>query len=165
MFIIHHRRSLIYRDAAVLMSSLPPQTITRRRCEKSSKIVITHQQYEATCKKQISLAQIFSKAKNFDKILFNDLHFFGSKISKRIEHLSILESPQFFSLVPLCLFEDSCTTFFQCIFCPKVVSSNDFRSKGCYTPYLTTRVSLIKQIIYHAQLSTYEKSHQLFSLV
>ena len=38
LFIIHHRRSLIYRDAAVLMSSLPPQTITRRRCEKSSKL-------------------------------------------------------------------------------------------------------------------------------
>ena len=64
LFIIHHRRSLIYRDAAVLMSSLPPQTITRRRREKSSKLQNSDNapKYEATCKIEMSLADIFWKA-------------------------------------------------------------------------------------------------------
>ena len=38
LFIIYRRQSLIYRDAAILMSLLSPQTITRRRREKSSKL-------------------------------------------------------------------------------------------------------------------------------
>ena len=64
LFIIHHRQSLIYRDAAVLMSSLPPQTITRRRREKSSKLQNSDNapKYEATCKIEMSLADIFWKA-------------------------------------------------------------------------------------------------------
>ena len=143
LFIIHHRQSLIYRDAAVLMSSLPPQTITRRRREKSSKLQNSDNapKYEATCKIEMSLADIFERQPN---------HYF---------FMSLKDFSPFWDP----LVQDESLPSFQLNDCPslvslwrqlhpmhllfKVSSSTDSRNKTRYTPYdVTMRVSFIEQI-------------------
>ena len=102
------------------------------------KIVITHQQYEATCKKQISLAQIFAKVALTFKFYSTFSPSLDPKLVKELNIRPYWSLPNFD-----CISLRTVLQCIQCMFYPKVVSSNDFRSKGRYTPYLTSRVSLI----------------------